>query len=166
MDSGAEIPGLGESWTFAGAKAMEWVAGLVAFMVVSELFKINPAHSMPVLMLVWLGTTLGLASVRRRFPDEERGVRNAAMVALGFAPPGIPAPAKIQPYWSGIPVREMGKNSYWEQLDLGAVFDSLDADEAGATRRVERFVGENDQEKAAPKVKDQLGRVKGFKVEG
>lgn len=118
MDNGEEIPGLNEEWTFAGAKLMEWVSGFVMFMIVSEMAKLNPANSMPILLVVWMGTTLGLATLRRRYPDEERGVRNAVCVALGFAPPGIPAPAVIKPYMSGAPVRQCKKDSYFVQLNL------------------------------------------------
>lgn len=164
MDSGTEIPGLGEDWTFAGAKAMEWLAGLVAFMVVSELFHLKPAHSMPVLLLVWFGTTLGLAAIRRKFPDEERGVRNAAMVAVGFPPPGIPTPAKLQPYWSGRPVREMKGTSYFSQLKLDLVFDAeADADATGPA--VEMFEGENDSEGVSPTKRLAPSRVEDFKSE-
>ena len=128
MDNGEEIPGLNEDLSFAGAKMMEWVSGFVMFMVVSELFKLNPAHSMPVLLVAWLGTTLGLATVRKRFPDEERGVRNAAMVGLGFAPPGVPPPAAIQPHWSGQPCRRLESSTYFEQLNLADLF-ARDIDE-------------------------------------
>jgi hypothetical protein len=118
MDNGEEIPGLNEDWTFAGAKLMEWVSGFVMFMIVSEMAKLNPASSMPILLVVWLGTTLGLAALRKKYPDEERGVRNAVCVALGFAPPGVPAPASVMPYMSGAPLRKFKENSYFEQLRL------------------------------------------------
>lgn len=129
MDNGEVIPGLNEPWTFAGAKVMEWVSGFVMFMVVSELFGIQPGKAMPILLAVWFTTTLGLASLRRRFPDEERGVRNVAMVALGFPPPGIPAPAAIEPLWSGAPMREVPESTYFSKLGLDRLFPSIPDDD-------------------------------------
>ena len=129
MDSGEEIPGLNEDWTLLGAKLMEWVSGLVMCMVVSELFMIKTTRAAPILVMVLLGTVFGLAACRRRYPDEERGIRNQAMVAMGLPPPGIPAPSAIQPAWSGAPVRSMEEKSYYAQLDLERVFPNSSDDE-------------------------------------
>ena len=130
MDNGEEIPGLNEDWTFAGAKVMEWVSGFSMFIIISAMLPMAPGKAMPLLLLSWVGTTFGLALVRKRFPDEERGVRNACMVELGFAPPGIPAPARIQPHWSGEPVRKFAVTSYYEQLELRRLFTKEDETEA------------------------------------
>lgn len=120
MDSGEVIPGLNEDWSFAGAKMMEWMAGLMTAFMVSTAYQ-KPAHAMPLLVLVWIGTTLVLALTRKKFPDEERGVRNMVMAACGFEPPGIPAPARLQPIWSGMPIRTMKKGCLYAQLQLDDV---------------------------------------------
>ena len=120
MDSGEVIPSLNEDWTFAGAKLFEWMGGLMTAFMASNLFD-RPAHAMPLLVLIWIGTTLGLALLRKKFPDEERGVRNMCMAACGFAPPGIPTPASLQPLWSGAPIRSLPKMCLYQQLDLDAV---------------------------------------------
>jgi hypothetical protein len=117
MDNGDVIPGLNEDWTFANCKIFEWMAGLMTAFLMSTAFE-KPATVMPVLVIVWIGTTFGLSGVRRRFPDEERGVRNMVMVACGFAPPGIPAPSKIQPLWSGGPIKQVREDSLYAQLGL------------------------------------------------
>jgi len=122
MDSGDVIPGLNEDWTFGGCKAMEWMAGLMmALMLGTGLEK--PANYMPFLVLVWIGTTLGLAALRKRFPDEERGVRNLVMASCGFEPIGIPAPARLQPIWSGAPLRSLNENCLFQQLELDQVIN-------------------------------------------
>ena len=121
MDDGYVIPALGEGWSFAGARGMEWVAGLVAAMLCSELVT-TPVRAMPLLMAIAVGTPLILASLRKQFPDEERGLRNAAMVALGFEPPGIPKPAPMQPIWSGAPTTELPEECEFNTLGLHAVF--------------------------------------------
>lgn len=122
MDSGDVIPCLNEDWTFAGCKLMEWMAGLMmALMVGSWLDK--PANAMPFLVLILIGTTLTLGMMRKRFPDEERGVRNLCMVTLGFEPIGIPAPAKLQPVWSGAPVRGLSEQSLYRQLELEKIIN-------------------------------------------
>jgi hypothetical protein len=120
MDSGEVIPGLNEDWTFMGAKLMEWMGGLMTAFMVSTAYD-KPAHVMPLLVLVWVGTTLTLALTRKKFPDEERGVRNMVMAACGFEPPGIPAPARLQPLWSGAPLRNLSPRCLYEQLRLDEV---------------------------------------------
>jgi hypothetical protein len=103
MDSGDVIPCLNEDWTFGGCKLFEWLAGLTtAFLVI----------------LIWIGTTLGMAMLRKKFPDEERGVRNMCMVACGFEPPGIPAPAKLQPRWSGGRIEILPESCNFQRLEL------------------------------------------------
>lgn len=126
MDSGEEIPALNESWTFAGAKLFEWMAGFVMFIICSEVLVDNIGKSMPLLVGIMVITTFSLASLRRAFPDEERGVRNLVMVSCGFAPPGIPKPSAIQPVWSGAPIRELeGENEFYK-LGLHEVFPTQD----------------------------------------
>lgn len=118
MDNGEVIPGLDEEWTLGGAKLMEWIAGFCALIMSSELiFGAAKAKAMPLLLLIWIGTTFGLAGLRRQFPDEERGIRNKAMTALGMAPPKLPRPAALQPIWSASPVRRM--NQKWTVVQLG-----------------------------------------------
>jgi hypothetical protein len=73
---------------------------------------------MPFLVLVMIGTTLSLATLRKRFPDEERGVMNLLMTTCGFAPPGIPVPSKLQPRWSGGRITTLDKDSMFMQLEL------------------------------------------------
>ena len=118
MDDGQVIPGLNEEWTFGGARLIEWMYGFVVFMIVQEVFGLKAASSMPILLGVWLTTTFGFAGLRKKYPDEDRGVRNNGMVALGFRPPGIPAPAAFQPYWSGMPVRNLHEQSEYKYLGI------------------------------------------------
>jgi hypothetical protein len=124
MDNGEVIMGLNEEWNLGGAKLGEWIGGFMMFIIASELFFTNVGRNMPWLMGIWVGTTFGLAALRRSFPDEERGIRNAAMTAAGFAPPGIPAPAALQPYWSGAPLRVLKKETLLAQLGLTDVVDN------------------------------------------
>ncbi len=129
MDNGDVIPGLNEDWTFAGCKAMEWMAGLMMALLVGTAFE-KPANYMPFLVLVWIGTTLLLATLRKRFPDEERGVRNLVMASCGFEPIGIPSPARLQPVWSGAPLRKLGESCLFVQLGLDEVISkSRESDE-------------------------------------
>ena len=126
MDSGEEIPALNESWTFAGAKLFEWIAGFMMFIICSEVLVDNIGKSMPLLVGIMVFSTFSLASLRRAFPDEERGVRNLVMVSCGFAPPGIPRPAAVQPVWSGSPIRQISNETQFAQLGLDEVFPQHD----------------------------------------
>lgn len=120
MDDGHVIPALNEDWSFAGAKLMEWMAGLTtAFLASTAVDK--PAVMMPFLVLIMIGTTLSLATLRKRFPDEERGVMHLAMTVCGFAPPGIPAPAKLQPRWSGGRLYAPKAECLFMQLELDEI---------------------------------------------
>jgi hypothetical protein len=120
MDDGHVIPGLNEDWSFAGARLMEWLAGVVAAMLASSLFD-KPAHYMPFLIMFCIACTLALATLRKKFPDEERGVMHLMMTTLGFAPPGIPAPSKLQPRWSGGRIHALQETSLYRQLNLDEV---------------------------------------------
>ena len=117
MDSGDVIPGLNEDWTFAGAKPFEWLAGFMTSFLVANMVD-KPAQWMPVLVALWIGMTLCLALLRKKFPDEERGVRNLCCVVMGFQPPGIPAPSKLQPLWSGAPIKAVREDCLYAQLGL------------------------------------------------
>jgi hypothetical protein len=129
MDNGEEIPGLNEDWQFAGAKIFEWISGFMMMLLAAQTLVLHPGKSMPFLVAVMIGTTFGLAQIRRAFPDEERGVRNLAMLSLGFAPPGIPRPAKLQPMWSGAPNKELAENTIFMQLNLDELFPITKGDE-------------------------------------
>ncbi len=133
MDDGYVIPGLNEGYTLAGAKIMEWVSGIMMAMVLQSVLNINLARSGPLWVIIGLSTTFVLAASRRAFPDEERGLRNSCMVSLGFIPPGLPAPAIFRPYWSGAPLREQPRATYFSQLGLERVVGaSQQQDDSGS----------------------------------
>lgn len=132
FDDGEVLPGLNEPWTFMGANAMEWCVGMVVFVMIGS-FARTPASAMPFMLGGWVLTTTTLAATRNMFPDQERGVRNAVMTACGFPPPGIPAPAALQPVWSGAPKNKVSAKSKFTMLGLEEMFPSnqrnfLDAD--------------------------------------
>jgi hypothetical protein len=118
MDNGEEIQGLDEEWTLAGAELFEWGAGFVMCMVASELFHLKGGANAPIFMIILIGTTLGMAAMRRKFPDGKRGLRNKCMESMGLPPPGLPAPARIQPRWSGAPLREPETKTFFHKLNL------------------------------------------------
>lgn len=124
-DDGEVLQGLDENWSFMGANAMEWGCALAVFMLIS-LFADSVARAMPFMLLGGIMTAVTLASMRKSFPDQERGVRNAVSTFFGFPPPGIPAPSKLQPIWSGAPVREIPKNSRFHQLGLQHMFTTFE----------------------------------------
>lgn len=127
FDDGEVLQGLDENWTFMGANAMEWATGLVVFLLIS-LFADSPARAMPFMLAGWVLTTTTLASLRRSFPDQERGVRNAVSTACGFPPPGIPAPSILQPVWSGAPARGLKPTSKYRKFGLERMFPSFERD--------------------------------------
>ena len=122
MDDGHVIPALNEDWSFAGAKLMEWMAGLTTAFLASTAVE-KPAVWMPFLVLIMIGTTLSLATLRKRFPDEERGVMNLLMTTCGFAPPGIPTPARVQPRWSGGRIFTLKERALFMQLELDEIIE-------------------------------------------
>lgn len=122
MDNGEEIQGLDEGWTFLGAKLMEWAAGFCAFMIASELFFTNMGRNVPILIAIWIGSTVGMARLRKMYPDEERGIANHLLTMMGFAPPGIPRPSSLQPRWSGGRLREPAEESFYVLLKLNEIF--------------------------------------------
>lgn len=123
MDSGEEIQGLDEGWTFLGAKATEWIAGVVSMLIASNIYFHPAPRYMPHLIIILVVTTGFLAKARRSFPDEERGLANWLAARLGVPPPLIPAPASIQPIWSGAPIRELNKKTYFVELGLERVIE-------------------------------------------
>jgi len=117
-----------------GAKLNEWNCGVVAFLMCQGFFE-KPTRAMPILIGIMIGTALGLAALRRRFPDEEKGMRNYCCMLVGIHPPGIPAPAKMQPLWSGAPLRELHPESDFVQLGLQQVL-SMTEDEQEKAKNI------------------------------
>ena len=136
-DDGEVLQGLDETWTFMGANAMEWACGLVVFFLIS-LFADSPARAMPFMLLGWVLTTTSLAALRRSFPDQERGVRNALAVACGLNPPSIPAPSSLQPVWSGCPLKEVPRKCKLRQMGLDDAFPSFQRQLTDAAGYVEK----------------------------
>lgn len=130
MDDGYVIPGLNENWTFAGAKPMEWASGLVAMILVNEFFVSNMGRSMPLLLMVLVLVPIGLATLRKAYPDEERGLRNHLMSFLGVAPPDIPPPAQLQPTWSGLRLQQLEEDKLFMQLGLDLLINQEEDEEA------------------------------------
>ena len=116
FDSGEVLQGMDDPWTMLGATLMEWACGMIVFMLIS-LFATTPGRAMPFMLIGWIITTLSLASLRKMFPDQERGVGNAIMVSCGFPPLNIPLPSALQPYWSSAPLREVPQK--WKMVKLG-----------------------------------------------
>ena len=137
FDDGEVLQGLDENWTFMGANAMEWACGLVVFLLIS-LFADSPARAMPFMLVGWILTTTTLAALRRSFPDQERGVRNAVATACGFPPPGIPAPSVLQPVWSGAPLRSLPENCRLVELGLDRNFPSFERQFTEAVKPAEK----------------------------
>ena len=137
FDSGEVLQGLDENWTFMGANAMEWACGLAVFLLIS-LFADSPARAMPFMLVGWILTTTTLAALRRSFPDQERGVRNAVATACGFPPPGIPAPSALQPIWSGAPSKKLNPACKMVELGLDRMFPSFERQFEEAVQMVEK----------------------------
>lgn len=124
MDNGEVIPSLNEPWTMGGAKVSEWTSGFVMLIVFQEIFLDSSSRNMPFLLAIWLITTFGMAALRRSFPDEERGLANMCLTAVGIDPPGIPTPSALQPLWSGCPVRALPEDCDYIFLELDKLFES------------------------------------------
>ena len=130
MDNGEEIQGLGDGWTFLGANALEWCAGVAMFLIIGEVFfkgKMN--LGIPFMMIAAVTTTLTLVRLRKSFPDEEKGVVNHFCVKFGFTPPGIPAPSEFRQHWSGVPNAKLDVKSEFVKLGLHDVFFPEEDDE-------------------------------------
>lgn len=100
----------------------------MSFLICSEFFD-KPTRAVPILLLIMVGVTVGLAMLRRRFPDEERGMRNFAFSSIGVPPPGIPAPSNMQPIWSGAPLRKLDNKKEFVTLKLQEMLDLQREDE-------------------------------------
>lgn len=124
-DNGEVLQGLADNWTFCGATIMEWSSGVVMFFIVS-LFGRTPATGMPYMISAMILTAYSLAGLRKSFPDEERGVRNALLVSCGFPPRDIPAPAVLQPIWSPAPVRSLSIDCKYVSLGFDKIFGMPD----------------------------------------
>jgi hypothetical protein len=122
MDDGFEIPGLNEQWTFLGAKGMEWMIGFTCGLLWLGMGHGKISRQMPVFIMMLFGMTMFAKTLREKFPDEERGVRNQFCLWFGLNPPGIPAPAELQPVWSGAPLRELAHEKEYMTLGLDKVF--------------------------------------------
>lgn len=122
MDNGEEIPLLNESWTFMGVKLNEWIVGFMVMMLIIAISGAKAPSVMPIVVIAGIGSALAVAGLRRRFPDEERGVRNYFMVAMGFAPPGIPTPSSLQQFWAGGPIRKLKDSTRYQELGLDEIF--------------------------------------------
>ena len=132
MDSGEVLQGLEEQWTFMGANLMEWICGIVVFLMIGSIAS-STVQAMPFMIGGFIFTATTLASLRRMFPDEHRGVRNMLTSALGLPPIDIPAPANLQPIWSGAPLRSLDAKAPFVRLGLIEMFptnvnDLTDAD--------------------------------------
>lgn len=133
MDSGEEISGLDQGWTFLGAKIPEWVSGIAVFLLVGEIFfKGSLDSGIPIMFICMVLTTMGMTRIRKMYPDEERGVRNDVMVKMGFPPPGIPSPSYFQPHWSGAPLEKLSPDCDFIKLGFDKIFfgDDTNLEEA------------------------------------
>jgi hypothetical protein len=131
-DNGETLQGLDEEWNFMGANAIEWGCGVMVFMIISTCSK-SMVTAMPIMLLGMLTTAYTLASLRKMFPDEHKGVANLAATACGFPPIFIPPPAKLQPLWSAAPVRDLPSDCRFMKLGLLEVLNPKvpEADEVG-----------------------------------
>ena len=123
MDNGDVLPDLDKPWTFVGATAMEWIIGFSMFVIVST-FAPNGEYGamVPFMVAGWVATTYTIASMRKIFPDQEKGMRNYFSTMAGVPPMGIPAPAILQPVWSATLVKELPENSEFMQIGLQHLF--------------------------------------------
>ena len=124
MDSGDVIQGLDDQWTFMGARMFEWIAGFATFMIISNFF-ISRSSAMPFMLGGWFGTTLMVAHFRKKFPDEERGIRNGVLTYFGLPSPGIPAPSLLKTFWSGAPVKSLPEECGFIRAGLDKRFPSF-----------------------------------------
>lgn len=127
MDNGEVLQGIEEEWNFMGANIFEWGCGLMAFIIIS-LFAKSPVRAMPFMLSGLVLTTTTIATLRKRYPDEHRGLRNAILTNCGFVPPDLPAPASIQPLWSGAPLKQVPKDIKFKKIGLDKLFESFERD--------------------------------------
>ncbi|MDR2338345.1 MAG: hypothetical protein LBE20_06875 [Deltaproteobacteria bacterium] len=123
FDNGEVLPDLDKPWTFVGATAPEWLIGFSVFVLIS-VFAPNGmvGRMLPFMIGGWVTTTYTLGSLRRLFPDGEKGMRNYFTTLVGIPPMNIPAPASLQPIWSATLVKELPKRSDFMQIGLHLVF--------------------------------------------
>lgn len=126
-DNGEVLQGLEEEWTFMGANAIEWACGLVVFLLIGSMGS-NPARAMPFMIMGWFATSTTLSSLRKVYPDEHRGVRNMVSTSIGIDPLDIPPPAKLQPLWSGNPIRELPEKCAFVREGFNDLFPSFQND--------------------------------------
>ena len=99
----------------------------MAFIIIS-LFAKSPVRAMPFMLSGAVLTTTTMAALRRGYPDEQRGLRNAILTTCGFGPPDIPAPAALQPVWSGSPLKEIPRDTKFKKIGLDQMFASFERD--------------------------------------
>jgi hypothetical protein len=123
MDNGEELSMLNEPWTFMGVRLNEWIIGFMTMILILGITGAKGPGIMPIVIGAGVFCSYGAAILRSRFPDEERGLRNFAMLKLGFAPTGIPTPSELQPYWSGAPIRKLKDTTRYQELGLDDLFE-------------------------------------------
>ena len=126
-DGGEVLQGLEEEWTFMGANLMEWASGMMVFLIIGSVSS-STVRAMPFMIVGFISTAMTLASLRKIYPDEHRGVRNMLTSSLGFPPMDIPLPASLQPVWSSSPIRELPEKCAFVKLGLEEVFASPPTD--------------------------------------
>lgn len=129
MDNGDEIPCLNDEWTFLGAQIGEWGAGFGAAMIFFQVFFAKAVYGVLVMVLIVVFVAVALSTLRKRFLDEHRGVKNYLCLSLGFAPPGIPTPAALQKNWSGFPIKDLNQRSNFIALGINDLFPSATIDQ-------------------------------------
>jgi len=123
MDNGEVLPDLDKPITFLGATPVEWAIGFAMFIIISSFAPDKQVGRMIPFMLVgWLLTTYTVASLRKIFPDQEKGMRNYFSAMAGIPPMGIPAPAVLQPIWSATLVKELPEKTEFMQIGLQHMF--------------------------------------------
>ena len=123
MDNGDVLPDLDKPVTFLGATPMEWAIGFAMFIIISSFAPDKMIGRMVPFMLVgWFVTTYTVASLRKIFPDEEKGMRNYFSTMAGIPPVGIPAPAILQPIWSATLVKDLSEKTEFMQIGLQHMF--------------------------------------------
>ena len=123
MDNGDVLPDLDKPVTFLGATVIEWGIGFAMFIIVSAFAPDKQVGRMlPFMLIGSIMTTYTVASLRKIFPDQEKGMRNYFSALIGIPPIGIPAPAVLQPIWSATLVKELPKNTEFMQIGLQRLF--------------------------------------------
>ena len=121
MDNGEVIQDIDQPWSFMQVRLMEWICGAVFALIVQLFFK-SPANAIPFMLVGVFAVAFSMAGVRKLYPDEERGLRNAFAVFLGIPPVGIPTPSKMQPIWSGGQIRDLKEDTNFKKLRLDYIF--------------------------------------------